>query len=200
MTESEKMKLGLWHDANFDDELVQQRLIAEDLCFELNNTRPSKVEDRNAILNQLIPNLGNDCTILSPFITDYGCYCSIGHDTFINHNAYLMDGGGITIGHHCFIGPNCGMYTAIHPMLAEERNQGFEKALPIVIGDNCWIGADVTILPGVTIGSNTIIGAKSVVTKDIPDHVLALGNPCRVIWPITEDDSILKEVRKDVSG
>ena len=193
MTESEKMKLGLWHDANFDDELVQQRLIAEDLCFELNNTRPSKVEDRNAILNQLIPNLGNDCTILSPFITDYGCYCSIGHDTFINHNAYLMDGGGITIGHHCFIGPNCGMYTAIHPMLAEERNQGLEKALPIVIGDNCWIGADVTILPGVTIGSNTIIGAKSVVTKDIPDHVLALGSPCRVIRPITEDDRIIKE-------
>ena len=200
MTESEKMRLGLWYDANFDDELVQQRLIAEDLCFELNNTRPSKVEDRNAILNQLIPNLGNNCTILSPFITDYGCYCSIGHDTFINHNAYLMDGGGITIGHHCFIGPNCGMYTAIHPMLAEERNQGLEKALPIVIGDNCWIGADVTILPGVTIGSNTIIGAKSVVKKDIPDHVLALGNPCRVIRPITEDDSILKEVRKDVSG
>ena len=193
MTESEKMKLGLWHDANFDDELVQQRLIAEDLCFELNNTRPSKVEDRNAILNQLIPNLGNDCTILSPFITDYGCYCSIGHDTFINHNAYLMDGGGITIGHHCFIGPNCGMYTAIHPMLAEERNQGLEKALPIVIGDNCWIGADVTILLGVTIGSDTIIGAKSVVTKDIPDHVLALGNPCRVIRPITEDDRIIKE-------
>ena len=200
MTESEKMKLGLWYDANFDDELVQQRLIAEDLCFELNNTRPSKVEDRNAILNQLSPNLGNNCTILSPFMTDYGCYCSIGHDTFINHNTYLMDGGGITIGHHCFIGPNCGMYTAIHPMLAEERNQGLEKALPIVIGDNCWIGADVTILPGVTIGSNTIIGAKSVVTKDIPDHVLALGNPCRVLRPITEDDSILKEVRKDVSG
>ena len=193
MTESEKMKSGLWYDANFDDELVQQRLIAEDLCFELNNTRPSKVEDRNAILNQLIPNLGNNCTILSPFITDYGCYCSIGHDTFINHNAYLMDGGGITIGHHCFIGPNCGMYTAIHPMLAEERNQGLEKALPIVIGDNCWIGADVTILPGVTIGSNTIIGAKSVVTKDIPDHVLALGNPCHVLRPITEDDRIIKE-------
>ena len=199
MTESEKMRLGLWYDANFDDELIKQRLIAEDFCFELNNTRPSKIEDRNAILNQLLPNLENNCTILSPFITDYGCYCSIGHDTFINHNAYLMDGGGITIGHHCFIGPNCGMYTAIHPMLAEERNQGLEKALPIVIGDNCWIGADVTILPGVTIGSNTIIGAKSVVTKDIPDHVLAFGNPCRVLRPITEDDSILKEVRKDVS-
>ena len=196
MTESEKMKLGLWYDANFDDELVQQRLIAEDLCFKLNSTRPSKTEDRNAILNQLIPNLGKNCTILSPFITDYGYYCSIGHDTFINHNAYLMDGGGITIGHHCFIGPNCGMYTATHPVLAEERNQGLEKALPIVIGDNCWIGADVTILPGVTIGSNTIIGAKSVITKDIPDHVIALGNPCRVLRPITEDDRIFEEAMK----
>ena len=200
MTESEKMKLSLWHDANFDDALVQQRLVAEDLCFELNNTRPSKIEDRNGILKKLIPNLENDCTILSPFTADYGCYCRIGHDTFINHNAYLMDGGGITIGHHCFIGPNCGMYTATHPVLAEERNQGLEKALPIVIGDNCWIGGDVTILPGVTIGSHTIIGAGSVVTKDIPSHVIALGNPCRVLRPITEDDSILKEVRKDVSG
>jgi len=196
MKESEKMKLGLWYDANYDEELIQQRLIAEDLCFELNNIRPSKIEDRNAVLNKLIPNLGKNCTILSPFITDYGCYCNIGHDSFINHNAYLMDGGGITIGHHCFIGPNCGMYTAIHPALAEERNQGFEKALPIVIGDNCWIGADVTILPGVTIGSNTIIGAKSVVTKDIPDHVIALGNPCRILRPITENDSILCEVMK----
>jgi len=81
-------------------------------------------------------------------------------------------------------------------VLAEERNQGLEKALPIVIGDNCWIGADVTILPGVTIGSNTIIGAKSVVTKDIPDHVIALGNPCRVLRPITEDDRILEEAMK----
>ena len=199
MTESEKMKLGLWHDANFDDALVQQRLVAEDLCFELNNTRPSKIEDRNGILKKLIPNLENDCTILSPFTADYGCYCRIGHDTFINHNAYLMDGGGITIGHHYFIGPNCGMYTATHPVLAEERNQGLEKALPIVIGDNCWIGGDVTILPGVTIGSHTIIGAGSVVTKDIPSHVIALGNPCRVLRPITEDDRILKEVKTDVS-
>lgn len=190
MTEKEKMQLGLWYDANFDKELLEQRLVAEDLCFDLNNTRPKDAEKREEILQELIPNLGENCTILSPFVTDYGCYSSIGHDTFINHNAYLMDGGGISIGHHCFIGPNCGMYTAIHPLIAEERNEGLEKALPITIGDNCWIGADVTILPGVTIGSNTVIGAKSVVTKDIPDHVVAIGNPCRVVRPITEKDSI----------
>lgn len=193
MTGSDKMKQGLWYDANFDRELVDQRLAAEELCWEYNQARPKDAEKRNAILRELIGELGENCVILSPFVTDYGCYCSIGHDTFINHNAYLMDGGGITIGHHCFIGPNCGMYTAIHPLLAQERNLGLEKALPIAIGDNCWIGADVTILPGVTIGSNTVIGAKSVVTRDIPDGVIALGNPCRVVRPITEADSIHKE-------
>lgn len=175
MTEKEKMKLGLWYDANFDEELVEERLIAEDLCFELNHIRPKETKKRKAILRKLMPELGENCTILSPFVTDYGCYCYIGHDTFINHNAYLMDGGGITIGHHCFIGPNCGMYTAIHPLIVEERNAGLEKALPITIRDNCWIGA------------------KSVVTKDVPDHVIAVGNPCRVLRPITENDKIDQE-------
>ena len=190
MTEKEKMKLGLWYDANFDKELLEKRLEAEDLCFDLNQTRPKDVEKRAAILKQLLPQMEDNCTVLSPFVADYGCYSKIGHDSYINHNAYLMDGGGITVGHHCFIGPNCGMYTAIHATIAEERNQGLEKALPIVIGDNCWIGADVTILPGVTIGNNTIIGAKSVVTKDIPDDVIAVGNPCRVLRKITEQDRI----------
>lgn len=190
MTENEKMELGLWYDANYDEELLEQRLAAEDLCYELNQTRPKDTEKRGAILRELIPELGENCVVLSPFITDYGCHCRIGHDSFINHNAYLMDGGGITIGSHCFIGPNCGMYTAVHPLIAEERNTGLEKALPITIGDHCWIGADVTILPGVTIGDHTVIGAKSVVTKDIPDHVLAVGHPCRVVRAITEEDSI----------
>ena len=192
MTEAEKMTSGLWYDANFDKDLMLQRLEAEELCFDLNNTRPKDTEKRNEILRKLMGELGENCVILSPFMTDYGRYCRIGHDSFINHNAYLMDCGGITIGPHCFIGPNCGMYTAIHPNIAQERNLGLEKALPIVIGDNCWIGADVTILPGVTIGEGTVIGAKSVVTRDIPAGVIAMGNPCRVIRPITEKDSIKK--------
>lgn len=188
MTEIEKMKAGMWYDANFDEQLIEERLQAEAWCYELNHTHPKDTEKREAILKVLLPWMEENCVILSPFMVDYGCYCKIGHDTFINHNAYLMDGGGITIGHHCFIGPNCGIYTAVHPILAEERNKGLEKALPVVIGDNCWIGGDVTILPGVTIGAHTVIGAGSVVTKDIPDHVVAVGNPCKVVRRITEKD------------
>lgn len=192
MTESDRMKSGLWYDANYDIALVRQRLVAEDLCFEYNNLRPSDIEARMRVLKKLLPDLGENCQVMSPFLTDYGCYCHIGNYTIINHNAYLMDGGSITIGNHCFIGPNCGIYTAIHPKLAEQRNQGLEKALPIKIGDNCWLGGNVTILPGVTIGSNSIIGAGSVVAKDIPDNVIAVGNPCRVLRPVSEADRIKK--------
>lgn len=190
MTEKQKMEAKLWYDANYDKELLEIRLKAEDLCFELNSTRPSEAEKRTEILKELLPQMEENCVVLYPLYADYGVYTKIGHDTFINHNAYLMDGGGITIGSHCFIGPNCGMYTAIHATIAEERNQGLEKALPIVIGDNCWLGGDVTILPGVTIGNNTIIGAGSVVTKDIPRNVVAVGNPCRVLRPIMDEDRI----------
>ena len=101
-----------------------------------------------------------------------------------------MDGAPVTIGKHCFIGPNCGMYTANHPLNVEERNQGLELAQPITVGDNVWIGADVTILPGITIGEGSVIGAKSLVNKDIPANVIAVGNPCRVVREITEEDRI----------
>ena len=193
MTEKEKMLQGIWYDANFDPQLVNQRLVAEDLCFELNTTRPADTEKRGELLKKLLPFMGENCTVLSPFMTDYGCYTKIGNDTFVNHNAYFMDGGGIEIGHHCFIGPDCGIYTAAHPLLPQERNIGLEKALPVKIGDNCWLGAKVTILPGVTIGDGAVIGAGSVVTKDIPSGVIAAGNPCKVIRNITEKDSIYKK-------
>lgn len=190
MTEREKLQKGLWYDANNDVELLNQRLEAEELCFELNHTRPKDINKKEEILKRLLPHRGIETTILTPFYTDYGYNCIIGDNTFINHNAYLMDGAPISIGSFCFIGPNCGMYTATHPIIAEDRNKGLEKALPITIGNNVWIGADVTILPGVTIGEGSIIGAKSVVTKDIPSFVIAVGNPCRVIRPITEKDRI----------
>lgn len=190
MTEREKMEKGLWYDANNDKEILKLREDAEELCYLLNQTSPKMQEKREAVMERLLPNRGKETTILSPFYTDYGYNCFIGDNTFINHNAYLMDGAPIKIGSYCFIGPNCGMYTATHALIAEERNQGLEKAKPIEVGNNVWIGGDVTILPGVKIGDNSVIGAKSVVTKDIPANVIAVGNPCRVLRKITEQDRI----------
>ncbi len=197
MTECEKMKKGFWYDANNDAELLELRENAEELCYSFNQTSPKMTEKKEKIMNALLPNRGKNTTILSPFYTDYGYNCFIGDNTFINHNAYLMDGAQIKIGSYCFIGPNCGMYTAVHPLIAEERNKGLEKAKPIIIGDNVWIGGDVTILPGVKIGENTVIGAKSVVTKDIPANVVAVGNPCRVLRKITEKDSIMEDIKNE---
>lgn len=191
MTEREKLEKGLWHDANFDQELLKERLYAEELCFLYNQSNPRDIDRKEELLKKLLPNKKEDVTILSPFYTDYGYRCYIGEGTFINHNAYLMDGAKISIGSHCFIGPNCGIYTVHHPLLAEERNKGLEKASPIIIEDDVWIGADVTILSGIRIGKGSVIGAKSVVTKDIPPNVVALGNPCRVQRFITEEDRIL---------
>ncbi len=192
MTEQEKMDQGLWYDANYDQELLERRLKAEELCFEFNHTRPSDQEGKERILKALIPDLGENVSISAELYVDYGDRCHIGNGTFINHNAYLMDGGGIFIGSHCFIGPNCGMYTATHPFVAEERNQGLEQAKPIVLKDNVWLGAYVTLLPGVTVGEGSVIGAGSVVDRNIPDHVVAVGNPCRVLRKITEADRVIK--------
>ena len=144
--------------------------------------------EKEKLLKELLPNMGENIVILSPFYTDYGYNCIIGDNTFINHNAYLTDGTNITIGKNCFIGPNCGMYTVNHPLAAEERNKGYEITAPISIGDNVWIGADVTILPGVAIGDNSVIGAKSLVTKSIPANVIAVGSPCEILRAITEND------------
>ena len=190
MTEREKWEAGLWYDANYDAEICAEREKAEELYTEFNQTRPSEKARRAELLHKLLPGMGKDVVILPHLYTDYGYNCIIGEGTYINHGAYLMDCAKITIGSHCFIGPNCGMYTAIHPLLPAERNQGLETTKPITLGDNVWLGGDVTILPGVTIGEGTTIGAGSVVTKDIPAHVVAAGNPCKVLRPITEQDSI----------
>ena len=186
MTEREKWEAGLWYDANFDAELRIEREKAE----EFNQTRPSQKEKRAELLHKLLPGMAEDVVILPHFYTDYGYNCVIGAGSYLNHGAYLMDCAKITIGQHCFIGPGCGMYTAVHPILPQERNSGMELCKPITLGDNVWLGGDVTILPGVTIGSNTVIGAGSVVVKDIPSGVVAVGNPCKVVRSITEEDSI----------
>ena len=190
MTEQEKMAAGLWYDANFDPELLAARTKAEELCAAFNAAAPGYAERRGALLRALIPDLGEGVTILSPFYTDYGSNCRIGAGSFLNHGVYLMDGAPITLGRNCFLGPSCGLYTANHPLNAVQRAQGLERALPITMGDDVWLGGNVVILPGVTIGSGSVIGAGSVVTHDIPPGVVAAGNPCRVLRPITEADRV----------
>ena len=190
MTEREKMAAGLWYDANFDPELLAARARAEELCAAFNAAAPGDTETRSALLRALLPGLEESATILSPFYTDYGANCRIGAGSFLNHGVYLMDGAPITLGRNCFLGPGCGLYTANHPLNAAQRAQGWERALPITLGDDVWLGGNVVILPGVTVGSGSVIGAGSVVTHDIPPGVVAAGNPCRVLRPITEADRI----------
>lgn len=187
MSAKSDMLAGEWYNANFDATLITERMFAKDLCFELNNTSIRNSERRLELLDKLLTEVDvMNVEILSPFMVDYGYNIRIGAGSFFNHNIYLMDCAKITFGKHCFIGPNCGFYTAIHPLEVEERNEGYEVAKPIDIGDNVWIAGDVTVMPGVSIGNNSVIGAKSLVTKDIPDGVLAFGNPCKVIRKISE--------------
>ena len=174
--------------------LAAATLRAKDLAFDYNHARPSDEAARARILHELIGHLGEHVTIHPPLYVDYGDNVSIGDWTFINHGAYLMDGAAITIGCHCFIGPALGAYTAQHPLDRGQRSLGLERALPIAIGDDCWIGANVLLMPGVTIGAGCVIAAGSLVTKDVPAGYVAMGAPCRLIRRITDDDKIPPDV------
>lgn len=188
-TEKEKAREGILYDANNDAELLAERLAAADMTYELNRLRPSQVAEREAVIRRLLGRTGKNVSIVSPFYCDYGYNIETGENFFMNMNCVILDGAKVTFGDNVFVAPGCGFYTAGHPLDAERRNAGLEYALPIRIGNNVWIGAQVCVLPGVTIGDNSVIGAGSVVTKDIPSGVLAAGNPCRVIRPITEADA-----------
>lgn len=192
VTEKEKMMAGEWYDANFDKGLIAERLRAKDLCFDFNNTRPSDLKLRAELLKKILPQVDvTTVEILSPFEVDYGYNIRIGAGSFFNHGCYLMDCAPITFGTHCFVGPSCGFYTAIHPLMVEQRNKGLERALAIEIGDDVWIGGGVTVMPGVKIGAGSVIGAGSIVTKDIPSGVIAYGNPCRVIRPVLDRELMI---------
>ncbi len=182
MSAKTDMLEGKWYNANFDAELLEERTFVKDLCLELDQTKLSEMEKRRELLKKILPNVEVDkVEILSPFIVDYGYNISIGEGSFLNHNIYLMDCAEIHLGKKCFVGPNCGFYTAIHPLEFERRNAGLELARPIFVGDNVWFGGNVIVLPGVKIGDDAVIGAGSVVTKDIPNDVVAFGNPCKVM-------------------
>ena len=190
MTEKEKCHNGLLYDANYDEELLKERSVCKDLCYEYNNLRPSMIEERSRIIRLLLGKTCKNFLIEQPFYCDYGYNIEIGENFYMNVNCVILDGAKVTFGNNVFIAPNCGFYTAGHPLDVKQRNEGLEYAYPITIGHNVWIGANVTVLPGVSIGDDSIIGAGSVVTKDIPSGVMAVGNPCRVIREITEEDMI----------
>lgn len=181
MTEKEKSQLGQLYDANYDAELIAERMAAAELCHDYNGLRPSQTKERDRLLSRLLGKKGRNCNIVQPFHCDLGYNIEVGDNFFANYNCVILDEAKVKFGDNVFIAPNCGFYCAGHPLDVEQRNRGLEYAYPITVGNNVWIGAQVCVLPGVTIGDNTVIGAGSVVTRDIPSGVVAVGNPCRVV-------------------
>lgn len=187
MTEVEKMQQQLLYDAN-DAALAQARTAAKNICYDYNRLRPSDTNQQQTILKQLFGQTSANPQIIAPFWCDYGRNITIGENFYANHNLVILDAAKVTFGDNVFIGPNCGFYTAGHPIDAERRNQGLEFAKPITIGNNVWIGGGVHVMPGVTIGDNAVIGGGSIVVKDIPANSVAVGNPCKAIRTITVAD------------
>lgn len=198
MTEKEKRDKGVLYDANNDKALGEEMLECKDLCHEFNALKPSQVDKRNKLIKGLFGKTGKNFNVLPPFWCDYGYNIEAGENFFANHNCVILDGAKVKFGDNVFIAPNCGFYTAGHPIDSARRNAGLEYAYPITVGDNVWFGGGVQVMPGVRIGSNVVIGGGSVVTHDIPDNVIAVGNPCKVLRAITEEE-INKEYvsRKD---
>ncbi len=188
--EKEKMLSQKLFDASSVSavDLLAERMKAKDLCFELNHLRPSDKARQKEIVKELFGHLGANFELNAPFWCDYGYNIRIGDDCFFNHNTIILDGAPVTFGHHVFVAPNCGFYTAGHPIDAERRNKWLEYAYPITIGNDVWIGAGVHVMPGVTIGNNVVIGGGSIVVKDIPDNCVAVGNPCRPVGGMPEGD------------
>lgn len=187
MTEWERMQKGLVYN-DFDQDLFNKRVEAKKLFKAYNKTDDEEIDLRNKIMKQLFKNVGENVWIEPDFRCEFGKNITIGDNVYINFGCIILDCSEVTIGSHTLLGPNIGLYAANHSTDATERINGGCYGKPIHIGNNVWLGGDVKVLQGVTIDDNTIIGAGSIVTKDIPDNVIAVGNPCKVIRKITEAD------------
>ena len=181
MTEKEKMLNGELYDACLDEDLFKDRIKGKTLCQKYNNLKIENLDERKNVIKEILFKTGNNFHIEQSFYCDYGYNISIGENFYSNHNLVILDCAKVEFGDNVFVGPNCGFYAAEHPLDFKTRIKGLEYAKPIKIGNNVWFGGNVVVLAGVTIGENSVIGAGSVVTKDIPSNCVAVGNPCKVI-------------------
>lgn len=188
-SEFNKMMAGQWYNA-MDYSMLKMRQENNKKTEAYSRITINTLSYKDRMAKAIVKEFGENANIIPPFTCDYGCNVKVGDNTVINHSGVFLDTNEINIGKHALIGPKSGLYGAIHPFDVEARNEGIEKAKTINIDDGAWLGGKVTVVPGVSIGKHSVIGAGSVVTKDIPDDVVAVGNPCRVIRKITEDDKI----------
>lgn len=188
MTEKQRSDAGLPYFPG-DEELRALRARCKQLCYAFNTTEHQQQrEERINLLRQLLGSTNGRFLIEPSFWCDYGYNIHLGKNFYANHNCVILDCAKVTFGDHVMVGPNCGFYTACHPIDPQQRREGVEFARPITVGNDVWFGGGCTVLPGVTIGDGCVIGAGSVVTRDIPANTVAAGNPCRVLRSISEAD------------
>ncbi len=172
-----------------DDEIMEHQLKCLDRLYDFNMTRPTELEKRTAMLKEMFAEIGDNCYIEPPFHANFGgAHVHFGNNVYANFNLTCVDDTHIYVGDYTMLGPNVIIATAGHPILPELREQAYQYNVPVHIGKNCWLGAGVIVLPGITIGDNSVIGAGSVVTKDIPPNTVAVGNPCKVLRNISDHD------------
>ena len=187
MNQKERMLANLPYKAWMDG-LEEERIENRKRIYEYNNLPPEQWDRKAELLKNILGKTGENVHINAPFHCDYGYNIEVGDNFFSNYNLTILDVAKVRIGDNAQIAPNVSIYTAGHPIHPDSRNSGYEYGIDVTIGDNVWIGGNAVIMPGVTIGDNVVIGAGSVVTKDLPDNVIAAGNPCRIIREITEAD------------
>ena len=187
MTEKEKMLQGKLYNPSVA-ELLTERQFTKEKLFDYNALRPGFIDKKNEIIRKLFGKIGGVFWIEAPLRCDYGYNIFIGENFYANYNCTILDCAKVTIGSNVMLAPNVSLFTAGHPVHFELRNTGLEYAFPITIGDNVWIGGGAIINPGIVIGDNVVIGAGSVVTKDIAANSVAVGNPCKIIREITNED------------
>ena len=189
MSEKDKQHTGEVYFPG-DPEILEEQIQYQEKLYDYNQTRPSEQEKRTNLLKEMFAEIGENCYIEPPFHANFGGHhCHFGKNVYANYNLTAVDDTHIYVGDNTMIAPNVILASAAHPLDPEERRKGYQYNKPVHIGKNCWLGAGVIVVPGVSIGDDTVIGAGSVVTKDIPSGLVAVGNPCRVIKEVKREET-----------